>query len=227
MSSGNEKGRQSWKKVENMLGNDELILGQHWSFNLRNDPKRLAFVFSRYKFAAKTACSGKRVLELGCSEGIGAPVLSENAVSYLGVDYDSESIEAAKRNFECEKMSFCEADLLDGRVFGKFDTVVSIDVIEHINPDCEDDYFNAVCSNLHSDGMAVVGTPNESASAYASAMSREGHINNYDFDRLKASMERFFHVVFIFGVNDEIVHTGFAPMSHYLMALGCGVKKLK
>ena len=31
-----------------------------------------------------------------------------------------------------------------------------------------------------------------------------------------------FHNVFIFSMNDEVVHTGFAPMPHYYFALCCG-----
>jgi glycosyltransferase involved in cell wall biosynthesis len=34
-------------------------------------------------------------------------------------------------------------------------------------------------------------------------------------------MERFFHNVFLFSMNDELVHTGFIPMAHYLIAIGC------
>jgi len=26
----------------------------------------------------------------------------------------------------------------------------------------------------------------------------------------------------VFSMNDEVVHTGFHPMAHYLMALACG-----
>ena len=30
---------------------------------------------------------------------------------------------------------------------------------------------------------------------------------------------------FIFSMNDEIVHTGFYPMAHYLFGIGIGVRK--
>jgi 2-polyprenyl-3-methyl-5-hydroxy-6-metoxy-1,4-benzoquinol methylase len=33
------------------------------------------------------------------------------------------------------------------------------------------------------------------------------------------------HQSFLFGVNDEVVHTGFYPMCHYLMALGCSPRE--
>ena len=40
-------------------------------------------------------------------------------------------------------------------------------------------------------------------------------------------MNKFISVinnVFIFGMNYELVHTGFQPMCHYIMALACGKK---
>src|SRR5262249_47894355 len=37
-------------------------------------------------------------------------------------------------------------------------------------------------------------------------------------------LEKYFAHVFIFSMNDEVVHTGFSPMAHYLFAL-CSVPK--
>ena len=34
-------------------------------------------------------------------------------------------------------------------------------------------------------------------------------------------MTHHFRNVFIFSMNDEVVHTGFYPMAHYLFALCC------
>jgi methylase of polypeptide subunit release factors len=56
-------------------------------------------VLSRYKFAAKMACRGRSVLELGCGEGIGAPILAELATCYVGVDMDAPAIETARANW--------------------------------------------------------------------------------------------------------------------------------
>ncbi len=46
--------------------------------NLRNDPKRLAFVLARYAFAGQVSDQCTSVLELGCSEGVGAVMLHKN-----------------------------------------------------------------------------------------------------------------------------------------------------
>jgi hypothetical protein len=35
-------------------------------------------------------------------------------------------------------------------------------------------------------------------------------------------MKRFFKNVFMFSMNDEVVHTGYSKMSHYNFALCCG-----
>jgi len=68
------------------------FFGPFWSDTLRRDPKILAFVLARYKFAAKNGLVQETVLELGCGEGIGTPILAEFAAFYTGVDIDSRAI---------------------------------------------------------------------------------------------------------------------------------------
>jgi len=58
--------------------------------------------------------------------------------------------------------------------------------------------------------------------AYASPLSKEGHVNCKSAPDLKRLMQRHFHDVFIFSMNDEVVHTGFYALAHYLFALCVG-----
>jgi 2-polyprenyl-3-methyl-5-hydroxy-6-metoxy-1,4-benzoquinol methylase len=219
MSTNAKTEKEAWDKVTTMLGQGQKVMGQHWSFNIYNDPKRLAFVLSRYKFAARLATEGKRVLELGCSEGLGGRILAEFAQSYTGIDLDLEAVAIARTNLPGEKYTFLDGNFL-GQRLGTFDTVVSIDVIEHIDPTLEWQFFRTCYENLDLDGVCIIGTPNLTASAYASPASQEGHVNLFDGKRLKATLEEYFHNVFLFGLNDEVVHTGFTPMAHFLMAVG-------
>ncbi len=32
-------------------------------------------------------------------------------------------------------------------------------------------------------------------------------------------MQRYFHCVYMFGMNDETLHTGYGPMCHYRIAI--------
>lgn len=220
--SKNEK--TVWNETSQMLQNYRLKLGAHWSFNLRNDPKRFGFVLSRYKFAAKLACRKQgTVLELGCSEGIGATIIGELASQYKGIDLDEPAIQTAKENLGDPKYSFIFDDFM-GKSYGKFDSVISLDVVEHILPEYEKMYFDTVYQNLSDDGICVIGTPNITAEPYASKASKLGHVNLYSQERLVSLMKKYFYQVFSFGMNDEIAHTGFGSMCHYLFAVGFNKK---
>lgn len=200
-----------------------MILGKFFSKDLFEDPKRLLFVFSRYNFADKMIGIDKNILDLGCGEGFGVPFIVPNAKSYLGVDIVPDVINAAKQTWKSDKITFKNEDFMNKK-FGDFDAVISLDVIEHIDQETEDIYFSTIVNNLSANGICVLGTPNFASAQYASEASQIGHVNLFDMQRLRTRMNDFFHNVFIFSMNDEVVHTGFAPMSHYLMAVACNPK---
>ena len=78
-----------------------------------------------------------------------------------------------------------------------------------------------VYANLNENGFAIIGTPNITMYPYASPVNKEAHINNYDQERLYKLFAEKFRNVFIFGMNDEAVNTGFYPFSCYIIALCC------
>src|SRR5436305_1070620 len=53
---------------------------------------------------------------------------------------------------------------------------------------------------------------------------KAGHVNCKDGKEYKQVMLRHFENVFLFSMNDEVIHTGFHPMAHYLFALCAGRK---
>jgi 2-polyprenyl-3-methyl-5-hydroxy-6-metoxy-1,4-benzoquinol methylase len=108
-----------------------------------------------------------------------------------------------------------------GKQYGIFDAAISLDVIEHIFPQFEGQYFDTILRNLSPQGICIIGTPNRNASPYASIPSQIGHVNLYSQEKLVEAMLRYFHQVLSFGMNDEILHTGYGPMCHYLLCVGC------
>ncbi|QVL57840.1 MAG: methyltransferase domain-containing protein [Simkaniaceae bacterium] len=213
--------KSAWDATTKLFADQSYKFGPHWSFNFRNDPKRLGFVLSRYKFSSKMLGNRSHILELGCSDGIGTSILAENTQKYTGVDLDGPALEGAKTNFA--EHSFIHDDFM-GKTYGSFDGVVSLDVVEHILPEYENLYFETVVKNLTSNGIAVIGTPNITASPYASKASELGHVNLFTQERLISKLKESFHQVLPFGINDEIVHTGFSSMAHYLVCVACHKK---
>ena len=209
-------------EVMDGLEDTNLELSKYFTHQVLHNPRHLLFTLARYKAAAKMLPRYREcaVLELGCNEGLGSLILAENASTLMGVDFDAAGVQWAQTNLASDILSFVSDDFL-GKEYGTFDAVISLDVIEHISPDDEDRYFGTIMGNIAADGMCVIGTPNDTASAYASAESQKGHINMYTAERLYKAANRYFNNVFFFGMNDEVLHTGFDPMCHYLMVLAC------
>ena len=169
-----------------------------------------------------------KVLDLGCNDGLGDLMIWQDCQckQVVGVDFDEDAIRWANDNLKQDGLSFIQGDFMGMDIFpGEGDCVVSLDVIEHIPVEQEGMYFQTVCRNLKNDGFAVIGTPNVTMVPYSSPWNKIAHINNYDQRRLYDAMSRYFDNVFIFGMNDEVLHTGMYPMSCYIMALGAGKKR--
>ncbi len=215
----------TWRTVRKVFGKDRLNLGPYFTYQALHTPRHLLFTLSRYKFAAKLLPQETKVdvLELGCSEGLGTIMLAENGHKVTAVDFDEDAIRHAQETLKKPNITFVYADFLDQK-FGNFYAVISIDAVEHIPHSKEDIFLQTICSNLDAFGFCVIGTPNASAEQYSSKPSQIGHVNVFTAERLRTLMMKYFHHVFIFGMNDEVVHTGFYPMCHYFLALGCGKK---
>ena len=121
-------------------------------------------------------------------------------------------------------MNYLHLDLNKTRPNIKADAIYSIDVIEHLDPEHEDMFVENMIECLTSNGILITGTPNITANQYASERSRVQHINLKGIKELRALMDRYFENVFMFGMNDEILHTGYAPMCHYIWSIAAGKK---
>jgi 2-polyprenyl-3-methyl-5-hydroxy-6-metoxy-1,4-benzoquinol methylase len=213
---------ENWQEIRKLIDGQGIELGPYFGHQIRNSPRHILFTLARYKFAARMLPQDRTVsvLELGCSEGIGTLLLGESGHRVTAVDADEQAIAHANRVLQKPNLSFKSANFV-GQKFGTFDAVVSLDVIEHIERKDEDAYAKTITDNLTPEGMCVLGTPNDSASQYASKASQIGHVNMFVAERFTQLLRKHFVHVFMFGMNDEMVHTGFYPMCHYLMAVAC------
>lgn len=190
-----------------------------------NDPRRLAFTLSRYKFVSKMISGSKSALEVGCADAFGSPIVRQQVQELTAVDFDSTFISDAKKNHPFKQdIFFLQHDLLDSPVPGIFDAVYAMDVLEHIDLANEGKFLTNLVAPLQKDGVCVIGMPSIQSQVYASEISRLGHVNCKSAEELRATMLTHFKNVFIFSMNDEVVHTGYHPMAQYLIALCCNVR---
>jgi len=198
-----------------------LMTNQAWL----DDPKRLIFTLARYKFVAKMFDGMPNVMEIGCGDAFFTRLVVASTGNLLAVDFDPAFVRDVKKRmsdrwrFEC-----VQHDMLSGPVPGAFDGIYALDVLEHILPQNEGIFMENLVSSLAPNGAAIIGMPSLESQAYASEISKEGHVNCKSMPDLKSMLQRFFHSVFMFSMNDELIHTGHHKMAHYLMALCCGRK---
>lgn len=199
-----------------------------WSSHIyRNDPRHLCFLLSRYKFCAKMLAGKKKVLEIGCGDTFGLPIVKQTVESVLGIDFEPLIIEDVLARLDGENMegvSVCVHDITDLPMPDHFDAAYSLDVIEHIDTSRERMFMRNMLLSLTPHAVCIIGTPNVTAKKYASEYSSMGHINLKGADDLHRLMAAYFHNVFDFSMNDEVVHTGYAPMAHYLLCMGVDPK---
>lgn len=207
---------------------EEVSLGPWTSHSLIRDPKHMCFVLSRYKFAAKMIGNKKTVVEVGCGDGFGLPILAQAAEKVFMVDWDKRHLDGNERRLtHLKNVEYIHADLNDPDVgLGiKVGAVVFIDVIEHLEPSRESIFMNNMVRCLDHDGVIIIGTPNETTAKYSSSWNLIQHVNLKNMDTLRELTEKYFKNVFMFGMNDEVLHTGFSPMCHYIWSIGAGVKE--
>ena len=199
-----------------------LMINQAW----RDDPKRLAFTFARYKFVAKMLAGKKDVLEVGCADAFCTRIVQQAVGQVTVTDFDPLFIADVRARMD-PKWPLAGAfvhDMLSGPVGGKYDAVYALDVLEHIEPAREHDFLRNMVAALGEHGVGIIGTPSLESQTHASPQSKSGHVNCKTGEDLKRTLERHFHNVFMFSMNDETIHTGFFPMAQYLFALGCEQK---
>lgn len=197
-------------------------LGLTTSHLWRHDPRHLVFLLSRYKFVSKMLAGTASALEIGCGDGFGSCLVHQEVPRVVGVDFDPVFVEHARAERAAAGLTFEQMDYTLGHIPGSFDAVYALDVVEHIPAAKEELFMRHLLASLAPTGACIIGTPSLESQPHASPASRAGHINCKSGPHLREWLRGFFTNVFLFGMNDEVLHTGFHPMCHYLFALCTG-----
>jgi hypothetical protein len=141
-------------------------------------------------------------------------------------DFDPVYISEAQVQLTGEWQSTCFVhNFVESPVKQTYSAAYGLDVFEHIPAENERAFLRNIARSLCADGVLILGIPSLESQLYASSGSKAGHVNCKSAADFKLIVGEFFSNVFIFSMNDEVVHTGFHPMAHYLFALGVGPRR--
>jgi len=160
-------------------------------------------IFQRHMIAyneASKIISGT-VLEIGCGEGYGVPVLAALAQKYIAIDKYQTHIDSSimdKYNIEFRQM---EIPPLTDIASNSIDYVVTFQVIEHIQND--DLFLKEIFRVLRKGGKLLLTTPNKLMS-----LSRNPwHIREYTPSEMENTLKKSFTSFVIKGVygRDKVI----------------------
>jgi len=197
------------------------MLGSMHSESWDMDPKHLGFVLARYKFVSKMLVGKKRVLEIGCGDTTGSRIVKSTVEHLEGIDIDAERMASSPSKGTKWEIPTKVWNILDGPLPSNFDAIYSLDVMEHIPPEYETMFLRHIKYMLRDNGVLIIGMPSLESQVYASEGSKAHHINCKSEDGLRLILKQYFVNVFMFGLNDETLHTGFGPFCNYRLAVCC------
>lgn len=188
-------------------------LGEMHAASFAEDPKHLGFVLARYKFVAKMLVGKGCVLEIGCGDTTGARLVKSAVGALTGID--QVRYPGSVQSIPVDVFDAVEEKLPKNC----YDAIYALDVLEHISLEKEDQFLSNVVQALRGGGVFIVGTPSLESQQYASRLSKLHHVNCMTEDQFRVVLQMYFANVFVLGMNDETLHCGYGPMTHYRLAI--------
>ncbi len=144
---------------------------------------------------------GGKVLEVGCGEGRGIPLILEHTSDFTAVDKIEAVIDELKRKFPTGTFRSMNIPPLSGLNENTYDVVLSFQVIEHIKDDAF--FLKEIARVLKPGGVALITTPNRKMSLTRNPW----HVREYLAPELQALAEKFFSNVEMKGIagNDRVM----------------------
>jgi ubiquinone/menaquinone biosynthesis C-methylase UbiE len=154
-----------------------------------------------YALAAARLASSDKVLDIGCGEGYGAPILLEAAQEYVGIDLPEPVVDEARRSFGSDRAKFSAFD--GGQIpyeDAAFDAAVSFQVIEHV-PDVPA-FLAEARRVIKPTGWVMFTTPNRVLRlGPGESPWNRFHLREYDAQGLVDALRQVFTNVQLLGVR--------------------------
>jgi 2-polyprenyl-3-methyl-5-hydroxy-6-metoxy-1,4-benzoquinol methylase len=167
------------------------------SSSFRNIPSSEDYVHGKIiKFIGEVVASGKTVLDVGCGVGSVDLYFAEKGAKVLGIDISGRAIRIAKKSSQnsdlSSKVKFKTMRFPNEIPNQKFDTIICLEVLEHLENDLYS--LKRLKSLLNNHGVLILSTPSENAPLYKLGLlksfdNRVGHLRRYSANSLRTLFE--------------------------------------
>jgi SAM-dependent methyltransferase len=139
----------------------------------------------------KKYITGKKILDAGCGTGhLTLDLLKEN-YDVTPIDYSDELVCYAQKKIKDAnyntKVFSCDIVLIKNKNFLPFDSIICLDVIEHIDKDKI--VLNNFCELLKNEGTLIISVP-AITKFYGERDKKVGHYRRYDKKEITAKLKK-------------------------------------
>jgi len=148
-------------KNESLYYEDLFIKNKRWSSEYPNDEERIRWQHVKMHIDKyiSTSASKISILDLGCGRGWMVKLL-ESYGDTVGFDPVYNVVKHAQKIFPKSQFFVGSySDVKNKCGLGKFDLIVSSEVIEHIMPEFKNDFVNTINGLLKPNGFLILTTP--------------------------------------------------------------------
>lgn len=133
----------------------------------------------------------KNILDIGCGAGTICYYLADKGYNVMGIDISQNAIDVCNKSAEIlglkKNLLFKKMNYPDESPSGKFDSVLCLEVIEHLTDDKL--AVKKIFLLLKPGGVAIISTPSKNAPLYRFGYAREfdkrvGHLRRYTVQEL-------------------------------------------
>lgn len=163
----------------------------HWRQVSKNILKRNIYVVAKYQLILDLIgkeIKGKKILDLGCGDGVLSYLFAKNGAEVIGIDSSEEAIKFAKE--KCKDLK--TIDFLSASVYDlpyedrRFDYIVCSDVIEHLKYPLK--MLSEIKRVCNSEGKIIITTDIKLSEKPLDKM----HYREYSEEELRELLERYF-----------------------------------
>tara|TARA_Y100000034_G_C6895513_1_gene412768 strand:+ start:1260 stop:1970 length:711 start_codon:yes stop_codon:yes gene_type:complete len=133
----------------------------------------------------------KNLLDFGCGDGRLVRELRNTGVNITGIDISGRAISFARVFSPTSK--FISKDISKYKPNSKFDTITSIEVLEHITPLELKNTINSIHRLLKKDGHLVITVPSDNIS------TSKKHYQHFNVSSMKKELEGKFKIIKALG----------------------------
>ena len=136
-----------------------------------------------------------KVLEIGCGAGRGMDAILANCESYTAIDKNTDLVQELSKAYPQHTFIQRHIPPFDGIEDNSFDTVITFQVIEHIQD--HKLFCQEIARVLKPGGQAIITTPNRSLSLTRNPW----HIREYTAPELSSHLSSYFSTVDLRGIS--------------------------